>query len=105
LGGEIIMVDISFYEKNIKKFLEKEISIDKFQTMYFDFFKNSTESLEYYFPTLDKLFCEIDCYTTDKKLLKMKPDFYLNEDQLRNCAKSALHSLEEINRSLSKNVS
>lgn len=88
------MKNLYGYDLLIEDFLNKKISAKEFRTSYFDKFKNEKNFLDdNFFDTLDWLFAEADGYTTNQELLAKKPDFYIDEEQLRE---SAAKTLQEI---------
>ena len=85
------------YRFLLDRFLKDNMSVEEFQTAYFDRFKNETRNLdEALFKLLDGLFGDIDAFSTDPQLLAAQPDFYLNEQQLRERVQQVAKRLSDL---------
>lgn len=75
---------MSRYSNLFKRFLDKEISVCEFQSMFFQLFKSEECCFEEsVFQALDDLFGNVDAYTDDPELLRLNPSYYIDETQLR----------------------
>lgn len=82
------------YSNLISRFLRKEISVQEFEKIYLAKFKGETRDMsEYEFEALDWLFAKVDCYTDIQSLIDQKPEWHINEDQLRESAAKVLEEL------------
>jgi hypothetical protein len=85
------------YTQLLDQFLNHNISVEQFQTVYLNRFKNETRWLGgELFELLEELFGDIDAFSTDPQLLAAKPDFYLNEQQLRERVQQAAKRLLDL---------
>jgi Bacterial self-protective colicin-like immunity len=72
------------YVRTMQDFVQGALSTTDFVTAYLNKFKNETRELgEEEFEMLDELFGDIDAYTPDASLIAEKPNFYIDEAQLR----------------------
>lgn len=73
-----------------------KISVDDLIASYFGIYLVDNRSLpDGEFMVLDEIFACLDGYTTDSDLLNRNPDYYLNEEQLRECLKKAVAKLSK----------
>ena len=84
---------VGAYKSLLESFLVQSISAIEFQSIYVDRFKNEGHLDEQVFELLDELFGDVDSFTTDRYLLAHRPDFYLDEAQLRKKVQVALDRL------------
>ena len=82
------------YRSLLDRFLPRELSVEEFQSAYLDRFKNETRELdEPLFELLDSLFGDVDGFSTDPALIAEHPDFYLDEEGLRQKVDAAASRL------------
>ena len=84
---------LATYKSLLASFLAGSISVKEFESIYVDRFKNEDNLDEQVFELLDELFGDVDSFTTDRNLLAHRPDFYLDEAQLRKKVQVALDRL------------
>lgn len=84
---------IDAYKSLLASFLAGSLSANEFCSVYIDRFKGEDELSEKVFELLDELFGDVDAFTTDSNLLAPRPDFYLDEAQLRKKVQVALDRL------------
>lgn len=72
------------YTFMMQEFMQGSVSTTDFVTAYLNKFKSETRELdEGEFEILDELFGDIDAYTSDTKLIAENPNYYIDENQLR----------------------
>ena len=85
------------YALLLEQFLSGAMSVDEFQSAYLDRFKNEKRRLdESVFEVLDGIFGDLDSFTNDSELLAENPEFYLDEDKLRERVRSAINILSTL---------
>lgn len=91
-------VDVE-YRMLLDRFLSNPVSVEEFRTTYLDRFKGEVRQLdEPLYQLLDGLFGDVDAFTTDSLLLADHPDFYLDENQLKEKVRSAAGRLAALSR-------
>ncbi|MBV4504784.1 hypothetical protein HU751_007970 [Pseudomonas sp. BW13M1] len=86
---------ISSYMILIKGYLAGAYSLERFSELYFELFKNEQSPLfEEAYGILDKLFGDLDAFTTNERLLQSDPDYYLGAEQVRHCIWCAYEALK-----------
>lgn len=87
-----------YYIKLITSFLNRSISLQEFETTYFDVFLSEKRLGDTLFLPLDWLFAEVDAYIDDPTAF-LEPDHnYINEEQLRESAAKTLAELQAIKK-------
>lgn len=87
------------YAQLLDRFLCGEMSVESFQKVYLDRFKNETRKLDaLLFDLLDGLFGDVDAFTTDSELLTENPTFYLDEAKLREKVLQVANRLSELKK-------
>jgi Bacterial self-protective colicin-like immunity len=72
------------YASMMQELMKGTITTTDFVTAYLNKFKSETRELdEVEFGILDELFGDIDAYTSDTNLIAENPNFYIDENQLR----------------------
>jgi hypothetical protein len=89
---------IADYELLLEQFLSGEIPVEEFQATYLNRFKDEGQMDEELFELLDKLFGDVDSFTTDLKLRTQNPHFYLDEAQLRQRVRQTAARLAKMKR-------
>jgi len=75
----------------LERFLTCELSLVDFQRTYLRQFNNETRDMdEALFELLDEFFGDLDSFSADPVLLAARPDFYLDEANLRIKARDVL---------------
>jgi hypothetical protein len=89
------MSDVSReYRDIIEAYLSEKMAIGDLVDVYLRKFKSDYRKIpdeEFY--VLDEIFACLDCLTTDVDLIAEKPDFHLNENQLKDHLVKALARL------------
>lgn len=86
---------INTYVELLSKFLSGQMSVLDFQRAYLSKFKMEAVRFDdSTYGVLDKLFGDIDAYTSDQELLMENPSYYLDEDGLRDRVAQALNDLQ-----------
>lgn len=81
----------------IKRFLANELSIEEFQTIYFDNFKNETRAMsEPLYLLLNGVFLDLDAYTDDAYLLAKDSFRYIDKKTLLERLAGAVEQLERL---------
>jgi hypothetical protein len=91
------------YRELLDRFLEGDMSASEFQQKYLEKFKAETRWLgSPLFELLDGLFGDVDSFVADPKLLAELqatiPDFYLDEQSLRDRVAEVSRQLSEMER-------
>ncbi|MER9560108.1 colicin immunity domain-containing protein [Mesorhizobium sp. M0323] len=82
------------YRALVESFLAGEIEVPKLVEIYLKKFKDETRAIpDHEFEVLDEIFAYIDSYTSDVRLIRENPRFYLDEEQLRVKVAEALDRL------------
>lgn len=72
------------YPDLLEKFLAGDLSAQQFQKLYLEKFKREQRRVgDELYDLLQEAFGDVDSFTTDADLIKQDPDFYLNEQRLR----------------------
>lgn len=81
----------------IRRFLAGEFSIEEFQTLYFNQFKNETRGMsEPLYLLLNGVFLDLDAYTDDPYLLAKDSFRYIDEKTLMERVVVAVQQLEKL---------
>jgi hypothetical protein len=87
------------YGMLLDRFLSGAMTVEEFQVTYLDRFKTEERPLdEPLYQLLDELFGDVDAFGTDPKLFVEHPDFYLDENGLREKVRRAAARLLTLNR-------
>jgi hypothetical protein len=86
---------INSYLALLSEFLNGQMGVLDFQSAYLSKFKMETARFDDpTFDLLDRLFGDVDAYTSDQELLAENPSYYLDEDGLRIRVTQALNDLQ-----------
>lgn len=88
-------MDKAEYENLIAEFLEGALSVEDFRSAFFQHFKREGDLDQSVFLVLDRLFGDLDNFTTDAELLRERPEFYIGLAELRARASATLEQLKE----------
>ena len=85
------------YRLLLERYLSGELTVERFQSMYLDRFKTEQQRLdEPLFELLDGLFGDVDSFTKDPELLAENPNFYLDEERLREEVRRVVKKLSNL---------
>ena len=85
------------FDALIESFLNKEISVEKFERAYLDkYLEDEDPEDEQIFRQIEWLFFEVDAYTDLPLEPGDDPEDHINEDQLRDSAAKTLQKLKEL---------
>ncbi len=85
------------YRLLLERYLSGELTAERFQSMYLDRFKTEQQRLdEPLFELLDGLFGDVDSFTKDPELLAGNPNFYLDEERLREEVRRVVKQLSDL---------
>ena len=88
------------FDALIESFLNKEISVEKFERAYLDKYLEDEDPIsEELFYILDRFFVDVDAYTDLPFEPGDDPEDHINEDQLRDSAAKTLQKLKELEAS------
>ena len=82
----------------IDNFVDGSLSVEQFQAEYLRRMKSQARFSEACFEILDKLFGDVDAYTSDVSLIRQNPAFFIDETELRVRAKIAAADLARLNQ-------
>ena len=83
---------IQAYKTLVDSFLKGEMSAESFQDKYLKMVQADEALYEGDIGlVIDELFADVDAFTRDPELLSEEPDFYLDEQRLREKARIAAH--------------
>ena len=87
------------YAGLIKKFLNREISAQEFETTFFEkYLKEEAEINDDLFEILDWLFAEVESFTDTPLAPDQNPEHFIDERRLRESAEKSLIELEDFNK-------
>lgn len=79
----------------ISRFINEEVAVDEFETKYIALHQNGEEITGSAGEALFWLFTEVDAYTNDEEAVREEPEYFINEDQLRESARKTLAELQD----------
>ena len=86
---------ISHYIALMSGFVEGDIPVEQFVKRFIAAFKEEDSIPQEYFDVLDSVFADADSYSADVELRAENPEFYIDEDQLRESVRAARENLSQ----------